>query len=41
MKRFAPESVGINLLKVMESFGLALEFCKPEKTVCIGILLIE
>ncbi len=41
MKRFAPEAVGINLLKVMGSFGLALEFCKPEKTVCIGILLIE
>jgi predicted metal-binding protein len=41
MKRFTPEAVGINLLKAMEGFRLALEFCKPEKTVCIGILLIE
>ena len=31
MKRFAPEAVGINLLKAMEGFGLALEFCKPEQ----------
>jgi len=41
MRRFAPEAVGINLMKVMENSGLALEFCKPERTVCIGILLLE
>lgn len=40
-RRFAPEAVGINLMKVMENSGLTLEFCKPEKTVCIGILLLE
>jgi predicted metal-binding protein len=40
-RRFAPEAVGINLMKLMENSGLALEFCKPEKTVCIGILLLE
>jgi predicted metal-binding protein len=41
MRRFAPEAVGINLMKVMENSGLALEFCKPERNVCIGILLLE
>ena len=41
MRRFAPEAVGINLMKVMENTGLMLEFCKPEKTVCVGILLLE
>jgi predicted metal-binding protein len=41
MRRFAPEAVGINLQKAMEEAGLVLEFCKPEKTVCIGILLLE
>jgi predicted metal-binding protein len=41
MRRFAPEAVGINLLKAMEEAGLGLEFCKPEKTLCIGILLLE
>ena len=35
MRRFAPEAVGINLMKVMENSGLALKFCKPERTVCI------
>jgi predicted metal-binding protein len=41
MRRFPPEAVGINLIKVMENAGLGLEFCKPEKIVFIGILLIE
>jgi predicted metal-binding protein len=41
MRRFAPEAVGINLEKAMENSGLVLEFCKPEKTLCVGILLLE
>jgi predicted metal-binding protein len=41
MRRFPPEAVGINLIKVMENAGLELEFCKPEKIICIGILLLE
>lgn len=41
MRRFAPEAVGINIQKAMEEAGLTLEFCKPEKTSCIGILLLE
>jgi predicted metal-binding protein len=41
LRRFAPEAVGINLQKVMEKERLVLDFCKPEKTVCIGILLLE
>lgn len=41
MRRFAPEAVGINLHKAMENTGLTLEFCKPEKTTCIGVLLLE
>jgi predicted metal-binding protein len=41
MRRFAPEAVGINIQKAMEETGLTLEFCKPEKTSCIGILLLE
>jgi predicted metal-binding protein len=40
-RRFAPEAVGINLTKTMENSGLVLEFCKPEKMACIGILLLE
>jgi predicted metal-binding protein len=41
MRRFPPEAVGINLIKVMENPGLGLKFCKPVKNVCIGILLLE
>lgn len=41
MRRFAPEAVGVNIQKVMREAGLVLEFCKPEKTSCIGILLLE
>ena len=41
MRRFAPEAVGINIQKAMEGAGLVLEFCKPEKTSCVGILLLE
>lgn len=41
MRRFAPEAVGINIQKAMEEAGLLLEFCRPEKTSCIGILLLE
>jgi predicted metal-binding protein len=41
MRRFAPEAVGINLEKTMEKAGLVLEFCKPEKTSCVGVLLLE
>lgn len=41
LRRFAPEAVGINLQKAMENAGLILEFCKPEKTVCVGVLLLE
>jgi predicted metal-binding protein len=41
MRRFAPEAVGVNLQKAMENSGLVLEFCKPEKTVCVGILLLK
>jgi predicted metal-binding protein len=41
MRRFAPEAVGINLHGAMEETGLVMEFCKPEKTLCIGILLLE
>jgi len=40
-RRFAPEAVGINLMKLMENSGLVLEFCKPEKILCVGILLLE
>src|SRR5690606_22943826 len=36
MRRFAPEAVGINIQKTMERAGLVLEFCRPEKTSCIG-----
>jgi len=41
LRRFAPEAVGVNIQKAMEKAGLVLEFCKPEKTVCVGILLLE
>ncbi len=41
LRRFAPEAVGINLQKTMEKAGLVLEFCKPEKIACVGILLLE
>jgi predicted metal-binding protein len=41
MRRFAPEAVGINVQKTMEGAGLILEFCKPETTSCVGILLLE
>lgn len=41
LRRFAPEAVGINLQKAMENAGLTLEFCNPEKTACVGILLLE
>lgn len=41
VRRFAPEAVGINVRKAMAEAGLVLEFCKPEKTACVGILLIE
>jgi len=41
MRRFAPEAVGINIQKAMKEAGLVLEFCKPEKVACVGILLIE
>lgn len=41
LRRFAPEAVGINLQKTMEKAGLELEFCKPEKTSCVGILLVD
>jgi predicted metal-binding protein len=41
MRRFAPEAVGINLEKTMEKAGRTLEFCKPEKTSCVGVLLLE
>lgn len=41
LRRFAPEAVGINLQKAMEKAGLVLEFCKPEKIVCVGVLLLE
>ncbi len=41
MRRFAPEAVGINLQKAMEKAGIILEFCKPKKIECIGILLLE
>jgi len=41
LRRFPPEAVGVNLQKVMEKAGIELEFCRPEKTVCVGILLVE
>ncbi|AKB56207.1 MULTISPECIES: DUF2284 domain-containing protein [Methanosarcina] len=41
LRRFAPEAVGINLQKAMEKAGLVLEFCIPEKTICVGVLLLE
>jgi predicted metal-binding protein len=41
IRRFAPEAVGINVQKAMEEAGLVLEFCKPEKIACVGILLLE
>ena len=41
IRRFAPEAVGINVQKAMKEAGLVLEFCKPEKIACVGILLIE
>ncbi len=41
LRRFAPEAVGVNLQKVLEKAGIELEFCNPEKTVCVGILLLE
>jgi predicted metal-binding protein len=40
-RRYPPEAVGVNLQKVMEKAGIELEFCKPEKTMCVGILLVE
>lgn len=40
-RRFAPEGVGVNLQKAMERAGVDLKFCKPEKTMCVGILLVE
>ncbi|AAM04108.1 TPA: DUF2284 domain-containing protein [Methanosarcina acetivorans] len=39
IRRFPPEAVGVNLQKVLEKAGIKLEFCKPDKTVCVGILL--
>lgn len=41
LRRFSPEAVGVNLQKVMEKAGIELEFCKPEKTMFVGILLVE
>jgi predicted metal-binding protein len=41
LRRFAPEAVGINLHKAMEKAGLVLEFCRPEKTACVGVLLLQ
>jgi len=41
LRRFPPEAVGVNLQKVKEKAGIELEFCKPEKTMYIGILLVE
>ena len=41
LRRFAPEAVGINLPEVMKKAGLELEFCKPGKTSCLGILLVD
>ena len=32
---------GVNLQKVMEKAGTELKFCKPDKTMCVGILLVE
>ncbi|MDD3245742.1 MAG: hypothetical protein PHF18_02565 [Methanosarcina sp.] len=40
-RRSAPEAVGTNLRKVLEKAGVELEFCNPEKTVYVGILLVE
>ncbi|KKG14750.1 hypothetical protein EO98_00060 [Methanosarcina sp. 2.H.T.1A.6] len=40
-RRFPPEAVGVNLQKVMEKAGIELEFCRPEKTMCVGVLLVE
>jgi len=41
LRRFPPEAVGVNLQKIMKKAGVELEFCRPEKTVCVGILLVE
>ena len=40
-RRFPPEAVGVNLQKVLEKTGIKLEFCKPDKILCVGILLVE
>lgn len=41
IRRFPPEAVGVNLQEVLEKAGTKLEFCKPDKTVCVGILLVR
>ncbi|AKB60310.1 DUF2284 domain-containing protein [Methanosarcina mazei] len=41
MRRFAPEAVGINVQKTMEEAGVMLEFCRPDRVSCVGILLLE
>lgn len=41
IRRFPPEAVGVNLQEVLEKAGIKLEFCKPDKTVCVGILLVR
>ncbi len=41
MRRFTLGAVGINLLKIMEGFGLAPELCKPVKTESILIFLLS
>lgn len=40
LRRFPPEAVGVNLQKILEKAGIELEFYKPNKIVCVGVLLV-
>ncbi|TGC09349.1 DUF2284 domain-containing protein [Methanolobus halotolerans] len=41
VRRFPPEAVGINLMKLTEQQGIDLRFCNKNRIKCIGILLLE
>lgn len=41
VRRFPPEAVGINLMKLTQKLGLDLRFCDTKHIKCVGILLLE
>jgi predicted metal-binding protein len=41
MRRFAPEAVGINVIKTAEDAGMPIRFPAPEVPERMAILLIE